>query len=349
MRIPIITIFVFILACVSRVVPPSAEMASTYALLQNAREEGGETYAPHVVKDARFFYDQAERELAKGNHEMAEEFRLISEIRAKTAISIAKKKLYENEIQGLDSQINEASSIKKANEDELRKNASRLEQIKDRIAVSQERMHSSVLDTLEKAGEKIKAAEDVSAEDFDNQALSEARETYREAQESLNLGEYERSMELGEKATAFAQRAYEDSKKKFDLRSEILQKVSRIYRAEAESVKEGVRVTLQGVFAPSGTTIFFDAYPSLDVLGDVLNEYPNLRVIIEAYTNDLRSEEENLKLSQTQAEAVKNYLVSKGLSSERFKVEDFSSRKPQNRSESPRIEFTIDLLESGNI
>lgn len=76
MRIPIIAIFVFILACASRVVPPSAEMASTYTLLQDAREEGGEMYAPDVMKDARFFYKQAERELAKGNHEMAEELRL---------------------------------------------------------------------------------------------------------------------------------------------------------------------------------------------------------------------------------------------------------------------------------
>lgn len=184
----IVVIFMFTLACASRVAPMTGEMAETYALLEDARAQGGETYAPSEMKDARSFFEQAEKEFGKGNRERAEEFRLISEIRTKTAISISRKKLYENEIERLQSEISEASSIKKTNEGELRKNTSRLEQIKDRIAISQERMRSNALDALEKAEGKIKAAENASDGDFEPQALSDARKTYKEAQESLNGG-----------------------------------------------------------------------------------------------------------------------------------------------------------------
>ncbi|MGE5443168.1 MAG: OmpA family protein [Ignavibacteriales bacterium] len=347
----VIVILLFTLACASRVASPTGEISEAYALLEDAKVQGGETYAPHIMKDARSFYERAEKEFREGNRERAEEFQLISEIRAKTAISISKRKLYENEIERLQSEIIEASSIKKTNEDELRKNSSKLEQIRDRISISQERMRSNALDALEKAGEKIKAAEDVSAGDFDPQTLRDAREANKEAQESLNAGEYERATELAEKTAAIAERAYESSKKKSDLRDEILQRVSQIYGAKAEPVKEGIRVTLDGVFAPSGNTVLFDAYPSLDALGSVLTKYPNLRVTIEAYTNDMKSEKENLKLSQAQAEAVRGYLVSKGLLPERFKAEGLGVPKSQERDKikNRRIEFTLELFESSNI
>lgn len=347
----VVVILMFILACPSRAAFPTEEMAEAYALLEDARAQGGEMYAPREIKDAKSFYKRAEKAFEKGDRERAEEFRLISEIRARTAISISRGKLYENEIEILESQIGESNSIKKANEDELRKNTAKLEQIKDKIAISQEIMNSNALDALERAGEKIKAAEDVSAEDFDPQTLQDARKSYKEAQESLNLGEYEKATDLAEKTAVLAEKAYESSKEKSDLRNRILQRVSQIYGAEAEPVKEGIQVTFDGVFAPSGGVILFDAYPSLDALVGVLTEYPNFRVVIEAYTNDMNSEEENLKLSQARAEAVKDYLVSKGLSPKRFKLGDLGALKSQEQDKvkSHGIEFTLELSESSNV
>src|SRR3989304_852952 len=95
----------------------------------------------------------------------------------------------------------------------------------------------------------------------------------RKGQENLTLGEYQKSIELGEKAIALAEMAYEQSKTKFELRSGILDKVSRIYGAKIQHVKDVVKVNLHGVFAPSGTTILFDAFPSLDARAGVLVEY----------------------------------------------------------------------------
>ncbi len=349
MRIFILAIYLFTLAFTSNAATHQNGMTRAYSLLEDAKKEGGETYAPSVMKEAIFFYEQAERELKNGNNKRAEEFRLISEIRSRTAISIARKKIYANELQRLNSEIEETNSIKKAYEDELRKNAATLEQIKDRMAISQDRMLSSALDKLERASGRIKAAEDVSSEDFNPGILDEARQTYIKAEESLASGEYQRSIELSEKAIALGERAYDQSKTKFKLRSNILSKVTGIYRTETEPIKSGLMVSIYGVFAPSGRTILFDAFPSLDAIAGVLAEYPNLKVGIEGSTNEEKSEEGNTNLANIQAEAVKKYLVAKGLSPQRFRIISAGLREGGNdKTRDPHIELILELFDSDN-
>ena len=348
MRIFILFIVTLTLASASKAASTVKDIMSAYDLLEDAKRQGGETYAPDVMKEAQFFYEQAERELKNGNDERAEEFRLISETRSKTAISISRKKIYENELQVIKSQIDETNAIKKNYEGELRKNVTRLEEIKEKLAISQDRMLSSALDTLEKASEKINAAEHVSAQDFTPRALDEARQTYSMAEESLTLSEYQKSIELGEKAIALAEIAYEQSKTKFELRTSIIDKVSSIYGAKAEPTKGGIKVNLHGVFAPSGTTILFDALPSLDALASVLSGYSNLSVTIEGYATEQKSEEENIKSGETQAETVKNYLISKGLSSQRFKVMSAGLGVQEGVKEDSCIEVVIHLFELSN-
>ena len=345
MRIIILFIVTLALASASKAAPTVKDIMSAYDLLEDAKRQGGDTYAPDVMKEALFFYEQAERELKNGNDERAEEFRLISEIRSKTAISISIKKTYENELQVIKYQIDETNAIKKNYEGELRKNVTRLEEIKEKLAISQDRMLSSALDTLEKASERINAAEGVSAEDFTPQALDDARQTYSMAEENLTLGEYQKSIELGKKAIALAEIAYERSRTQFELRSGILDKASRIYGAKTEPVKDGVKVNLHGVFAPSGKTILFDAFPSLDALASVLAGYSNLQVTIEVYGTEQKPEDENIKLGEAQAETVKNYLVSKGISPQRFKVTSAGLYVKEGVKEDSRIEVIIHLFE----
>ena len=345
MRIVILFIVTLTLASASKAAPTVKDIMSAYNLLEDAKRQGGGAYAPQAMKEAQFFYEQAERELKNGNDERAEEFRLISEIRSKTAISISRKKTYENELQVIEFQLDETSSIKKNFEGELRKNVTRLGEIKEKLAISQDRMLSTALDTLEKASERINAAEGVSAEDFNPQALDEARQTYSIAEEDLTLGEYKKSIELGEKAIDLAEIAYERSKTKFELRSGILDRVSRIYGAKTEPLKDGVKVNLHGVFAPSGKTILFDAFPSLDALASVLAGYSNLPVTIEVYASEQNSDDENIKIGETQAETVKNYLVSKGISPQRFKVTSAGLGVKEGVKEDSRIEVIIHLFE----
>src|SRR3989337_3868246 len=125
MRIFILFIVTLTLASAPKAATPIKDIMSAYDLLEDAKREGGETYAPDVMEEARFFYEQAERELKNGKDERAEEFRLISEIRSKTAISISRKKTYENDLKVIKSQIDETNAIKKNYEVELRQTEER--------------------------------------------------------------------------------------------------------------------------------------------------------------------------------------------------------------------------------
>jgi outer membrane protein OmpA-like peptidoglycan-associated protein len=338
------------MACASKAFPPDEEMAISYALIEDARIMGGETYAPELMREAKSFYEKAEMELAAGNRDRAEELRQISEIRAKTVISMGRKRQNEEEVEKLRPELIEANSIKKAHENELRENVLKLEQIKDRLALSRDLMYSKALDTLERAGQKIEAAKSVSGY-FSPQLLSQASETYKAAEESLNLGQEERSIEMAEKAIALAGKAFDESKIKYDLGEEIRRKISSIYGAKAEIIKGGVKVVFPGLFAPSGTIILFDFYPSLDTLATVLAEYPSLPVDVVAYTNDLKSEDDNVKLSQERADAVKDYMISRGLPPEMLKAVGLGVDKAIGNSGAVdrRVELIIGLASSDNI
>jgi len=79
-----------------------------------------------------------------------------------------------------------------------------------------------------------------------------------------------------------------------------------------------------------------------------LRENPTIEVRIEGHTDSIGSEGYNLKLSQRRANAVRDYLVSKGIASERLeaagKGEAFpivSNKTREGRSQNRRVEFVV--------
>ncbi len=345
MRIFFLSAFIAaVIACASRNLPPTGDFAISYSLIEDAEMGGGEIYAPDLMQQARSFYDQAEAEFAKANYEEAEDLRQVSETIAKTVISIGRKKIYEDDIERLRSEINGANSIKRKREAELRENISKLGQIKDRIAISQERMNSSALKKIEEAAQKIKAAEALSAEYFSPELLSDANKNYKAAEEYLNRGENEKSIELSQKSISIAERALEESKRKLELTNEIQKRLSTIYGARVESIKGVIKVSFQGLFAPSSSNILFDAYPSLDAFAGVLAKYPALKTTIQANSDDLETQDKNIGLSVKRVEAVTAYLVSKGIPTERLRTASPRiDESPTNTIGDRRIEFIVTL------
>ncbi len=81
-----------------------------------------------------------------------------------------------------------------------------------------------------------------------------------------------------------------------------------------------------------------NSYESLDALAGLMQKKPNWRLKISGHTDNIGSVASNLKLSKNRAEAVKTYLVSKGIDKARFKAEYFGSKKPiaDNKTETGR-------------
>jgi len=71
-----------------------------------------------------------------------------------------------------------------------------------------------------------------------------------------------------------------------------------------------------------------DAQPVLQKDADFLKSYPNARVTIEGHCDERGSTEYNLALGQRRANAVKEYLVSLGVSADRLSTTSWGKEKP---------------------
>lgn len=92
---------------------------------------------------------------------------------------------------------------------------------------------------------------------------------------------------------------------------------------------------------PSSSTV-------LDKSAAVLIEYPSLRVFITGHTDNTGTREKNVQLSKGRAEAVKNYLVSKGIDASRIETKGAGPDEPidsnvtaAGQQRNRRIEFKL--------
>jgi len=116
-----------------------------------------------------------------------------------------------------------------------------------------------------------------------------------------------------------------------------------------EEIKKTVERTAKHLFFVFGkATIAPKSYPALDELATIMQEDPTLLLDIEGHTDDVGSDESNLKLSQQRADAAKQYLVKKGISEERMTTIGYGESKPiapnttaEGRSKNRRIVLTI--------
>jgi len=70
------------------------------------------------------------------------------------------------------------------------------------------------------------------------------------------------------------------------------------------------------------------SFASLDQLYALLQKYPGSRLIVEGHTDNVGSDEFNLKLSQRRADAVKSYLVAKGIDAARIAAQGYGETVP---------------------
>ncbi|MEX2595395.1 MAG: OmpA family protein [Salibacteraceae bacterium] len=112
---------------------------------------------------------------------------------------------------------------------------------------------------------------------------------------------------------------------------------------------EGQPIELSTIeFKTASSTLTEATNLELDQLAKELKQKSTLKIKIDGHTDNVGSNENNLKLSNERAEAVKGYLVQKGVSADRIQCQGFGSTRPlvsndseSGRAKNRRVEFTV--------
>ena len=119
---------------------------------------------------------------------------------------------------------------------------------------------------------------------------------------------------------------------------EVSDKISRVVNTNAQNIS----------FTGTTTTITTKSNASLNNLVKILNENPDLKVRIEGHTDNAGNDDANMTLSANRADAVKTYLVSKGISEDRITTEGFGETTPiadnntaAGRTKNRRVEIKV--------
>ena len=90
------------------------------------------------------------------------------------------------------------------------------------------------------------------------------------------------------------------------------------------------------------------ALKDLDRIAQAMNDFPTLEILFEGHTDNQGDFQLNLKLSEERVEEVKNYLISKGIASDRVTTKGWGQTRPiasnateERRRLNRRVEFTI--------
>lgn len=91
-----------------------------------------------------------------------------------------------------------------------------------------------------------------------------------------------------------------------------------------------------------------DSYSELNSLAETLLENPDLVIEIGGHTDSLGDKDRLMKLSRLRMEAVRSYLINKGISGKRLEGKAYGGTKPLNNNETPeeqarnrRVEFKV--------
>ncbi|MFZ6014583.1 MAG: OmpA family protein [Bacteroidota bacterium] len=114
-------------------------------------------------------------------------------------------------------------------------------------------------------------------------------------------------------------------------------------------IEIGESIQLKNVFfVQSKSDLKTESYPELDRLVQIMKDNPSIEIILEGHTDNRGDAAANLALSEKRVQAVKNYIVSKGVSEKRIVGKGYGGTRPvalndteANRQMNRRVEFKI--------
>ncbi|MCS6928702.1 MAG: OmpA family protein [Saprospiraceae bacterium] len=116
-----------------------------------------------------------------------------------------------------------------------------------------------------------------------------------------------------------------------------------------DSLEVGGKIELAPIYFKQSLPIILESsYNELERLSDLLHNNPTLAIRIEGHTDNVGRPEDLQQLSEQRAQAIRDFLVSRGIAAERIETVGFGARYPVNdnsteelRAQNRRVEIRI--------
>lgn len=120
--------------------------------------------------------------------------------------------------------------------------------------------------------------------------------------------------------------------------------------ADVERVGEGIKITMKSgvLFDFNSSVVNNQVNENLVKFAETLKQYPNTEILVAGHTDNVGTEQYNMKLSEQRARAVSNVLKANNVSGNRLTVLGYGEKNPvtdnvseSGREQNRRVEFAI--------
>jgi OOP family OmpA-OmpF porin len=136
---------------------------------------------------------------------------------------------------------------------------------------------------------------------------------------------------------------------RFDLKSVAPAETETPRKQLVVIVKNKLVIKQQVHFATNKAVILRDSFALLDQVADAIKSNSLKKVLVEGHTDNQGAKDLNLKLSTDRANAVRSYLLKKGIAADMLEAKGFGDSRPiapnmtaKGREANRRVEFTIE-------
>lgn len=110
---------------------------------------------------------------------------------------------------------------------------------------------------------------------------------------------------------------------------------STAFASPISVTKNEIKISKQIYFSVAKPTIVSSSYPILDAIAVAMTKDRTLGLVeIGVHTDARGSDQWNLELSQKRADAIRDYLIAKGVASDRLRAKGYGETKPIDKGTS---------------
>lgn len=323
-----------------------------------AKASGADRYAPDTLQKAQDYLDQALdyhrrdqsktalRTVARTAVETAEDARLITMEKKQQERAAAERQRERERIQQAQSQAErESIRAEEARMEAQRQADQRATAEQERFAAEQARIQSEQA-RLEAQQQAQQAAQDKAQAEQQLQQAQVARQQAEQQQQALSQQAEQARLQAQQAEQARLQTEQQAEQQ----RQRLLAQLNQVL--QTKDTAKGLIVNVSDVLFDTGkATLKPGAKVRLAKVAGIILAYPDLRLEVDGYTDSTGTHEINQGLSERRANAVRDFLVSQGVSSNNVGARGFAEADPiasNNNATGRQLNRRVELVVSGS-